>query len=69
MKNLDLSDCIINKLFNLFPLITVFPLKYISLGSSCCGSAETNLTSIHKNAGSIPGAAPWVKEPALLQAV
>ena len=29
-------------------------LKMNSIGSSGCGIAETNLTSIHENAGSIP---------------
>ena len=43
--------------------------KLTTRGSSHCGSVVMNPTRIHKNAGSIPGLAQWVKDPSLPRAV
>ena len=40
--------------------------EYIKISSSHHGSVETDLTSIQKDTGSIPGFARWVKDPELL---
>ena len=45
--------------------IEVSDSKKFILGSSHHGSAETNLTSIHEDVGSIPGLDKWVKDLAL----
>ena len=39
--------------------------KKCGFWSPHCGSAETNLTSIHEDGGLIPGLTQWVKDPAL----
>ena len=36
-------------------------IKKENLGSSHCGTAEMNLTSMHEDTGLIPGLASWVK--------
>ena len=41
------------------------PFRWAATRSSHYGSAEMNLTSIHKDTGSIPGPAQWVKDLAL----
>ena len=45
--------------------LVLSPHKPARFGRSCCGSADTNLTSIHEDTGSIPSLAQWVKDPML----
>ena len=55
---------------SLYPLTNISPfpqymfskIKLKKLGSSYHGSAVTNLTSTHEDAGSIPGLPGWVKD-------
>ena len=39
--------------------------KNFHFGEFHCGSVEVNPTSIHEDAGSIPGLTQWVRNPAL----
>ena len=47
------------------PPASFCPSQNKALGNSHCGSALMNLTSIYEDAGSTPGLAQWVKDPAL----
>ena len=42
-----------------FPMPKMCPGRGKKKGSSHCGVAETNLTSIHEDAGLIPALAQW----------
>ena len=46
-------------------MVSSMATKKYQVGSSRCGSAEMNPTSIHEDPGSIPDLAQWVKDMAL----
>ena len=50
-------------------IYTYIILKTLHIRSSHRGSVVTNPTSIHKDMGSIPGLAQWVKDSASLWAM
>ena len=49
-----------------FWIICSSSVKNVLGGSSRCGAAEMYLTTIHEDAGSIPGLTQWVKDAVLL---
>ena len=53
--------------FHSFVSPSISFIKVLYLGSSYCGAAEMNLTSIHEDVGLIPGLAQWVKDPAFCE--
>ena len=50
-------------------IVPGYRIKHSLIWSSHRGSADTNLTSIHVDTGSIAGLTQWVKDPALPWAV
>lgn len=57
-------------LFCLLGYMSILPFKKLNFkvtetGNSHCGSVETDLTSVHKDTGSIPGLAQGVNDPVL----
>ena len=58
-RNIELLCCVLGMSIELYANYTS---TFENLGSSHCGSAVMNTTSIHEEAGLIPGPAQWVKD-------
>ena len=48
------------------PILSTKQKQIMDMGSSCRGSVEANMTSIHEDTGSIPDLTQWAKDPGFL---
>ena len=55
IKYFKFQNIEVKKKVKYYMISHIWNLKYDTNGGSCCGGAETNLTSIHKDVSSFPG--------------